>query len=88
MGAARIGAAMATGAIGPMKDEVDCPACGRATLTHAGGREVCPVCGWEDDPAQRENPRSSAGDNGISLEEARANVSAFGQAFPPSEVGV
>ena len=67
--------------------DVDCPACGRATLKGEGAGEVCSVCGWQDDMRQRRDPGFGDGTNGISLREARANVDKFGAAFPPSEVG-
>lgn len=64
-----------------------CPACGHASLDQAGNWEVCPVCGWEDDPAQSDDPDYAGGANGISLTEARQNYARFDLAFPPSEVG-
>ena len=70
-----------------MADELlNCPACDQPTLSSAGAGEVCGVCGWKDDAALRDAPdREGAGE--VSLTEARANVAAFGFAYPPSEVG-
>lgn len=63
-----------------------CPACDRPTLTAEGAGEVCGVCGWRDEASLRADPdRESTGE--VSLNEARANVAAFGLAYPPSEVG-
>ena len=33
--------------------------------------EVCPVCGWEDDGLQRDNPDYAGGANRMSLNEAK-----------------
>lgn len=64
-----------------------CPACGRPSLAEPGTFQVCPACGWVDDPAQSREPDQSEGANGLALTEARWNVAHFGLAFPPSEVG-
>lgn len=69
-----------------MSEPVACPACGAASLATEGAGEVCGVCGWPDEATARAEPdRESRG--GVSLNEARANVAAFGMAYPPSEVG-
>jgi hypothetical protein len=65
-----------------------CPACGRITLTMRGGGEVCPACGWQDDPESRADPALTSSLNGLSLTQARENVKRFDLAFPPSEAGV
>jgi hypothetical protein len=64
-----------------------CPACGRTTLAEPGTFQICPTCGWVDDPAQSREPDRAEGANGLALSEARWNVAHFGLAFPPSEVG-
>ena len=50
-----------------------CPCCGYYTLSEkAGGSfEICPVCFWEDDRVQLQNPDLAGGANGVSLNEAR-----------------
>lgn len=69
-----------------MSELAACPACGAASLATEGAGEVCGVCGWADEATTRSEPdRESRG--GASLNEARANVAAFGMAYPPSEVG-
>ena len=46
-----------------------CPVCGKHVFEEAGAYEICPVCGWEDDPLQRREPDFSGGANKISLED-------------------
>jgi hypothetical protein len=42
---------------------------------------ICPVCFWEDDALNFENPDEDVGGpNGVSLNHARANYRAFGAA--------
>ena len=53
------------------KKEYLCPVCGRYYFQEAGGYEICPVCGWEDDPLQRREPDLAGGANTMSLNEAR-----------------
>ena len=69
-----------------MTGVVACPACDRPVFAAEGAGEVCPACGWRDDPAGRADP-DRPGDAGVSLSEARRNVAAFDRAVPPAEVG-
>ena len=57
-----------------------CPCCGCFTLDEepSGTFEICPVCYWEDDDIQADDPTYEGGANGISLDEARANFSRYG----------
>lgn len=48
-----------------------CPCCGAKTLDELGDYLVCPVCHWEDDPAQTQAPDLEDGANAHSLNEAR-----------------
>lgn len=48
-----------------------CPCCGSRVLRERGAYEVCPVCGWEDDPAQAADPDFRGGANRESLNAAR-----------------
>lgn len=48
-----------------------CPVCRKHKFEEKGKYEICPVCGWEDDPIARKDPSFDGGANGISLEEAR-----------------
>lgn len=49
-----------------------CPVCACATLAEPGAFELCPVCGWEDDPDQAKDPTRATGANSVSLDVARA----------------
>lgn len=50
-----------------------CPCCDFLTLTDppSGTHAICPVCGWEDDRVQFDNPDYTGGANGPSLRQAR-----------------
>lgn len=52
-----------------------CPCCGFLTLNEPppGTYEICPVCYWEDDPVQFEDPAFAGGANRVSLTQARQN---------------
>ncbi|WP_394839380.1 hypothetical protein LVJ94_21065 [Pendulispora rubella] len=56
-----------------------CPCCGNLTLSEAPPNtfEVCPVCHWEDDGVQFEDPDFEGGANDVSLRTARANYAEF-----------
>ncbi len=56
------------------KTEADptlCPVCGMYHFSEPGSYEICPVCGWEDDKVQREDPDFAGGANKLSLNEAK-----------------
>ena len=55
-----------------------CPCCGFYTLSEAGAYEICPVCYWEDDPVQENDPSLSGGANECSLLEGRENFRKYG----------
>lgn len=52
-----------------------CPCCGYQTLREPppGTFQTCPVCRWEDDNIQFEDPTYEGGANGVSLRQARKN---------------
>jgi hypothetical protein len=67
-----------------------CPCCGAASLREPPGSfEICPRCGWEDDPLQARRPELAGGANRLSLDEARANWLLIGMANPlhPPDAG-
>ena len=48
-----------------------CPCCNIATLSKIGEYDICPTCGWVDDPFQRNDINLADGVNKPSLIEAR-----------------
>lgn len=48
-----------------------CPCCHKYEFSEFGSYEICPICNWEDDPVQEEEPDYSGGANIMSLNEAR-----------------
>jgi len=57
-----------------------CPCCGFLTRSEAdfGTFDICPICDWEDDDIQADDPDYDGGANGISLNAARKNFQEFG----------
>jgi len=56
-----------------------CPCCGYDTLgEELGHYDICPICFWEDDPLQFENPALEGGANEASLKQAQENYGKFG----------
>jgi len=55
-----------------------CPCCEYNTLDEPGQYEICPVCFWEDDPFQCDNPNYGGGANRPSLNQAKINYAEFG----------
>jgi len=55
-----------------------CPCCGYYTIDSPRHFDLCPVCFWEDDPLQFDDPTFIGGPNEISLREARKNYRLFG----------
>ena len=54
-----------------MNDALKCPVCGKHHFRIKDFYEICPVCGWEDDSAQRLDTDYCGGANRYSLNEAR-----------------
>ena len=48
-----------------------CPVCGQYTFEHAGDYDICPVCNWEDDLIQLDDPDEEGGANHMSMNQAR-----------------
>ena len=48
-----------------------CPVCGKYTFEEYDSYDICPVCGWEDDGLQRDEPDLACGANGLSLNQYR-----------------
>lgn len=62
------------------KKRYPCPCCGYFTLDEKspGSFEICPVCYWQDDGQQFDNPTYAGGANELSLSEARLNFQKYG----------
>lgn len=56
-----------------------CPCCGFLTMTGPTRDtfDICPICWWEDDDVQYDDPNYEGGANEESLNQARANYSSF-----------
>jgi len=52
-----------------------CPCCGYKTLTEPppGTYDICPICCWEDDAVQFDDPDYAGGANTVSLRQAQIN---------------
>ncbi len=50
---------------------IACMCCEQMTLYGRGEYEICPSCGWEDDPVQAADPDFAGGANILSLNAAR-----------------
>jgi uncharacterized Zn finger protein (UPF0148 family) len=48
-----------------------CPCCKNPVFEDIGEFEICPVCQWQDDPFQREDPEDDIGANSLSLNQYR-----------------
>ena len=57
-----------------------CPCCGYKTLEQypTGTYEICPICYWEDDNIQFDDPFYESGANRVSFYEAQRNFIQFG----------
>lgn len=61
-----------------------CACCSYPTLAErpGGTYEICPVCFWEDDPLQFDDPMFRGGANTVSLLDARESFAAIGACEP------
>jgi hypothetical protein len=50
-----------------------CPVCSTSVVGAEGTYEICPACGWEDDPVQRDD-LAAVGANHLSLRDARDKI--------------
>jgi hypothetical protein len=57
-----------------------CPCCGYKTFDEEpnGHYDICPVCFWEDDPIQKDDPTYEGGANRVSLKQGQQNFIKFG----------
>lgn len=63
-----------------MEHKYTCPCCGYKTLEEKppGTHDICPICNWEDDWVQFDEPDYKGGANEVSLREAQKNFIEFG----------
>jgi hypothetical protein len=61
------------------KMKYTCPCCGYKTLDEAppGTYDICPICFWEDDNVQFDDPDFEGGANEVSLRQAQKNYLEF-----------
>lgn len=59
-------------------EKFQCPCCGSFELDSDDEYEVCPVCFWERDRVQENDPGYAGGANKMSLSEARENYVQYG----------
>jgi len=57
-----------------------CPCCGFKTFGKQpnGSYDICPVCFWEDDPIQLDDPNYEGGANRVSLKQGQRNFIELG----------
>ncbi len=62
------------------QEKYACPCCGYTTLDRqpTDTFQICPVCFWEDDGVQYEDPDYKGGANTVSLRQAQHNFRTFG----------
>lgn len=48
-----------------------CACCGQESLPPDSVFEICPVCGWQDDEVQNDEPDFEGGANDMSLNQAK-----------------
>ncbi|MDR0969552.1 MAG: hypothetical protein LBM67_03320 [Lentimicrobiaceae bacterium] len=63
-----------------MNEKFFCPCCGYDTLNEEppGTALICPICFWEDDYEQYNNPDRKRGANTVSLRQAKQNFQRIG----------
>ena len=54
-----------------MNEHLICPVCRKHYFTQKDFFEICPICGWEDDSLQREDPDFEGGAKKMSLRQAQ-----------------
>ena len=62
-----------------MEKNKRCACCEQFSIPANSIYEICPICGWEDDGLQNDDPQFDGGANEMSLEQAKA---AYQQGLP------
>ncbi|MDR2872319.1 MAG: hypothetical protein LBV45_07360 [Xanthomonadaceae bacterium] len=57
---------------------MQCPCCDYFTLDERGYYDICPVCFWEDDGTNIDEPDTPSRQNRLTLRDARTNFTHFG----------
>jgi hypothetical protein len=67
-----------------LKQKHPCPCCEQLTLDEPspGSFGICPLCFWEDDNLQADDPDYAGGANDVSLNQAQENVKTIGCCDP------
>ena len=52
------------------KVKLRCPVCNKYYFTSLNSYEICPICNWENDLLQNNNPDLSEGANKLNLKQA------------------
>ena len=60
-----------------------CACCSHYTIEVPGHSEICPVCFWQDDQHQAEQPDEACGPNTVSLHQAQLNYRLLGAMEAP-----
>lgn len=58
-----------------------CPVCGHRHEAEYFEFEICPQCGWEDDPSQVEEPDTLGANGNVSFNQALENYKKHGKAL-------
>lgn len=68
----------------PMEKVYDnvCPVCGKHFKGYYFEYEICPRCGWEDDPIQVECPDMAGANGPVTFRQAVINYEKTGRAKP------
>ncbi len=53
----------------PTQTPHKCPVCGKHEFSDEATFDICPFCGWEDDPVMNDNPQYDGGANDLCLNE-------------------
>ena len=56
-----------------------CPVCEEYVFSDEGDFDICPICNWENDAVQYDDPNYEGGANWVSLNQARDNFKKLGK---------
>lgn len=62
----------------PTGNELQCPCCDYFTLSKRGEYDICPICFWEDDGLDIDQPDQYSGPNHKTLREGRKDFERYG----------